>query len=178
MLNLIAKTQRSLSIGLGAIAGTGTAVLMLTVVPDLVARSMFGEAVYGMAESGIFLLVLIVFLGLPVAQVWRQLFYVGVIDVYMTPSGRRRLTVIRHSLSAVISAVFAWYATLGAISSTLSDEHSYAVIAYPIWPAKIVVAMGLILLTLQLVIDAVEAWSRSDAPAEAPVGASHPQQVI
>ena len=68
MYSALKVAVRRLSILLGALAGAGTALLMLTVVPDLVARSFFGDAIYGMSETGIFLLVLIVYLSLAVAQ--------------------------------------------------------------------------------------------------------------
>ena len=61
MFSTLSGAIRRLSLALGVIAGAGTALLMLTVVPDLFSRSFLGEAVYGMAETGIFLLVLITF---------------------------------------------------------------------------------------------------------------------
>lgn len=148
---------RRLSIVLGAIAGAGTALLMLTVVPDLVARSFFGEAVYGMAETGIFMLVLIVYLALSVAQVRKEHFHVGVLDAVLSRRQVQWLWLFRHVVSAVVCGVFSWYASLGAYASTVKLEQSYAVIEYPIWPAKIVVAFGLVLLTIQFVIDAIDA---------------------
>ena len=157
MYSALKKAVRRLSILLGAIAGAGTALLMLTVVPDLVARSFFGEAIYGMSETGIFLLVLIVYLSLSVAQVRKEHFHVGVLDTMVSESALRWLWVFRHTVSAIVCGVFSWYATLGAYASTLKLEQSYAVIEYPIWPAKIVVAVGLLLLTIQFVIDIIDA---------------------
>lgn len=159
MTRTICIALRRVSLALGAVAGAGTAILMLTVVPDLVARGVFGEAVYGMSETGIFLLVLIVYLGLAAAQVRRELFYVGVADTFVSPARLRWLLLVRYLVSAAIAAAFAWFATLGAIDSTSKGESSYAVIAYPIWPAKIVVAFGLALLALQFLVEAIELWS-------------------
>jgi TRAP-type C4-dicarboxylate transport system permease small subunit len=153
----ISGAIRRLSLLLGAIAGAGTALLMLTVVPDLIARSFFGEAVYGMSETGIFLLVLIVYLALSTAQVRKEHFHVGVLDSVVSRSTVRWLWIGRHALSALICGVFSWYATVGAVSSTLAREQSYAVVEYPIWPAKIVVAVGLILLTVQFLMDMTDA---------------------
>jgi TRAP-type C4-dicarboxylate transport system permease small subunit len=153
----LSGAMRRLSLALGVIAGVGTAILMLTVVPDLFARSFFGEAVYGMAETGIFLLVLIVYLALGAAQVRKEHFHVGVLDTLISREAQRWVWVLRFAASALVSGLFAWYATRGAIDSTLSLEQSYAVIEYPIWPAKIVVAAGLALLTVQFLMDMVDA---------------------
>ena len=148
---------RRLSLALGAIAGAGTAVLMLTVVPDLFSRSFLGEAVYGMAETGIFLLVLIVFLALGAAQVRKEHFHVGVLETLISRDAARWVWAIRYALSGLVCGVFTWYAARGAIDSTRSLEQSYAVIEYPIWPAKIVVAVGLLLLTVQFLMDLIDA---------------------
>ncbi|MBU1361652.1 MAG: TRAP transporter small permease subunit [Gammaproteobacteria bacterium] len=153
----ISGAVRRLSLVLGAISGVGTAVLMLTVVPDLIARSAFGEAVYGMAETGIFVLVIVVFLALSTAQVRKEHFHVGVLDSLVSRETGRLLWIGRHAVSAVVCGVFTWYAAMGAIASTRSGEQSYAVIEYPIWPAKIVVAVGLLLLTVQFLMDCYEA---------------------
>lgn len=157
MFSTLSGAIRRLSLALGVIAGVGTALLMLTVVPDLFARSFFGEAVYGMAETGIFLLVLIVYLALGAAQVRKEHFHVGVLDTLISRDAQRWVWVARFALSALVTGLFTWYATRGAIDSTLGLEQSYAVIEYPIWPAKIVVAMGLLLLTVQFLMDLVDA---------------------
>lgn len=162
MYSQISGAFRRLSLVLGAISGIGTAILMLTVVPDLVARSFFGEAVYGMSETGIFVLVIVVFLALSTAQVRKEHFHVGVLDSFVSRRTGRLLWIGRHLVSAVVCGVFSWYATLGAIAATRSGEQSYAVIEYPIWPAKIVVAVGLALLTLQFLMDCYEAIRTPD----------------
>jgi len=153
----ISGALRRLSLVLGAISGAGTAVLMLTVVPDLLARNLFGKAIYGMSETGIFVLVIVVFLALSTAQVRKEHFHVGVLDAYLSPEAVRLIWIGRHALSAMVCGVFTWYATMGAIASTKLNEQSYAVIEYPIWPAKIVVALGLLLLTVQFLMDMLEA---------------------
>ena len=157
MFSTLSGAIRRLSLALGASAGAGTALLMLTVVPDLFSRSFLGEAVYGMAETGIFLLVLIVFLALGSAQVRKEHFHVGVLDTMISRDAGRWIWVLRHALSTLVCGVFTWYAAQGAIDSTRMLEQSYAVIEYPIWPAKIVVAVGLLLLTVQFLMDMVDA---------------------
>lgn len=157
MFKTLSGAIRRLSLALGIVAGAGTALLMLTVVPDLFSRSFLGEAVYGMAETGIFLLVLIVYLALGSAQVRKEHFHVGVLDTLISRDAQRWVWVLRFALSALVCGVFTWYASKGAIDSTLSLEQSYAVIEYPIWPARIVVAVGLLLLTVQFLMDMVDA---------------------
>lgn len=146
---------------LGALAGAATVLLMLSVVPDLIARSFFGVAIYGMAETSILLLVFVVFLALPAAQVRREHFQVTVLDSVLPPPWLRRVQIMRHLASAAVTGLFAWYATTGAWDSTLRLEQSYAVIAFPVWPGRIAAALGLTLLCVQFLIDA---WQAMRAP--------------
>lgn len=146
---------RRLNTGLGALAGIATVALMFSVVPDLISRSLFGVAIYGMSETGIMLLVLIVFLALPVAQVRKEHFYVGVLDSVFPARVLKRVWIFRDLTSALISGTFAWYAISGAIASTKRLEQSYAVVEFPVWPAKILVAVGLTLLAMQFLVDAL-----------------------
>lgn len=163
---------RRINTGMGALAGAATIALMFSVVPDLISRSFFGEAMYGMAEAGIMLLVLIVFLALPVAQVRKEHFQVAVLDTLLSPRAARRMWIFRHLVSGGIAGVFAWYATRGAIASTLRLEQSYAVIEFPVWPAKILVAVGMSLLALQFLLDAIDAWRATPEEAVAASAAS------
>jgi len=150
------------NLGLGALAGAATVLLMLSVVPDLLSRSLFGVAIYGMAEASTMLLVFIVFLALPAAQVRREHFQVTLLDNVLPARGVRALLVARHLASAAVTGLFAWYATTGAWESTLRLEQSYAVVAFPVWPGRIATAAGLVLLTVQFLIDA---WHDLRAPA-------------
>lgn len=162
----ISGALRRLSLALGAISGIGIAVLMLTVVPDLLARNLFAKAIYGMSETGIFVLVIVVFLPLSTAQVRKEHFHVGVLDAFISLEAGRRIWIGRHAVSGIVSGVFTWYAALGAIASTIGNEQSYAVVEYPIWPAKIVVAVGLFLLTVQFLTDMFEAITTPRYPTQ------------
>ncbi|MBV7485323.1 TRAP transporter small permease [Bordetella sp. BOR01] len=150
------------------LSGIATVLLMLSVVPDILARSLFGEAVYGMAEAGIMLLVLIVFLAMPVAQVKREHFQVTVLDALLPAPAIRWVQAIRYLACTLISGGFAWYAIRGAIASTQRLEQSYAVVAFPVWPAKILAALGLALLAVVFLLDTLDAC-RGDGDAAAPV---------
>lgn len=168
---MFARAIEQLNIRLGALAGLGTILLIFSVVPDLLARSLFGTAIYGMAETSIMLLVFIIFLALPAAQVHKEHFYVAVLDALLPASALPLVKMLRCLAAAAVTGLFAWYSINSAWESTLRLEQSYAVIAFPVWPARIGIACGLTLLTLQFLIDAV-AYLRGNTDAEpAPSGA-------
>jgi len=67
----------------------------------------------------------------------------------------RALTLVRMCICVLAAAALSWYAIRGAYTSTLRQEMSYAVIAFPLWPARIVIATGFVMLTLQYIVDLV-----------------------
>lgn len=161
------RCLRGFCAGLGMLSGIATVLLMLSVVPDILARTLFGEAIYGMAEAGIMLLVLIVFLAMPAAQVRREHFQVSVLDAVLPAPAMRWVQACRYLVCTFISGGFAWYAIRGAIASTQRLEQSYAVVAFPVWPAKILAALGLTLLAVVFLLDTLDAC-RGDSAAAAP----------
>lgn len=163
---MFTRAVEQLNIRLGALAGVGTILLIFSVVPDLLARGLFGTSIYGMAEISIMLLVFIIFLALPAAQVHKEHFYVAVLDALLPEPALLLVKMLRCLASAAVVGLFAWYSINSAWESTLRLEQSYAVIAFPVWPARIGIACGLTLLTLQFLIDAI-AYLRGKTKAEA-----------
>jgi len=155
------KWIEHLNLRLGALAGAATILLMFSIVPDLISRSFFGIAIYGMSEASIMLLVFIVFLALPAAQANKAHFYVSALDSVLSPRNTQRMWAFRHFISFLIAAFFAWYSIAAAIESTLRMEQSYAVIEFPVWPAKIGVASGFSLFAVQLLFDLLTAIKNS-----------------
>lgn len=154
---VLSKWIEQFNLRLGAYAGAATVILMFSVVPDLISRSFFGFAIYGMSEASIMLLVFIVFLALPAAQVRKEHFQVSVLDAVLSPENTRRLWILRHFVSFLITSIFAWYSIVGAMESVARLEQSYAVIEFPVWPAKIAVACGFVLLAVQFLLDMITA---------------------
>ena len=165
---LIVRIVESLNTRLGALAGIGTILLIFSVVPDLLARGLFGTAIYGMAETSTMLLVFVVFLALPAAQLRKEHFYVAILDAKLPPAALRIVMLLRYVVSAIVTGIFAWYSITSAWEATLRLEQSYAVIAFPVWPARIAVACGFTLMTLQLVIDAVRLLMGGPLPSDQP----------
>ncbi len=66
--------------------------------------------------------------------------------------------------------------TLAAIRSTQRGEVSFGVIAFPVWPGRIILAAGLILLSIQLLVDFVRLLAgvdESTRPTEPEAGLYH-----
>ncbi len=170
MLDRMIATVEKFNLRMGTLGGLITVALTATIVPDVIARSFFNTALYGMSETSVLLLVLMVYVGLPGAQVLKGHYRITIIDNLIGPTGRRALEIVRHAICLAVGIIFTWYAAGAAWSSTANFESSYAVIRFPVWPGRIVIAVGLALLTIQFMIDLIqvirgrssEALSRAD----------------
>jgi TRAP-type C4-dicarboxylate transport system permease small subunit len=140
---------------------------VLIIVPDVIGRKFFNAPIPGASERGVLLLVCKIFLGLPGAQASGSNFSVSLIHGMMSPSQRRVADATTTLIAAVVFGLMARMSVVSAIRSTERGEISYGVIAFPIWPGRIVLAIGLILLTLQLLIDVLRLASGMETPRPA-----------
>jgi len=147
---------------LGVIGGLLTLGLIGTIVPDVIARNFLDVALYGMSEAGVMVLVFVVFLSLPAAQVNLELYRVSAYDHLLSTRAKRIMDALRYALSAAICAGVAYYSILGAVDSTLRNEATYTVVPFPVWPGRISVAIGTMLLAIQFIADFVRSVSGAE----------------
>lgn len=157
MFSRIATVIEGANLRLGVFGGLLTLGLVLAIVPDVISRSFFNRSLYGMSELSVLVLVMMVFFGLPAAQVKKEHYRVVIIDQWLGFAGLRILATLRYAVCLVFAAGFGWYSTLSAYESTMRLEATFAVVAFPVWPARIIIALGFLLLTLQYAIDLVKA---------------------
>ncbi len=155
------------AIALGSLSGMSTMLLVLIIVPDVLGRKFFNAPIPGASEMGVLLLVCKIFLGLPGAQASGSNFSVSVIHGVMSPMQRRVADSLTTLIAAVVFGLMARMSVISAIRSTQRGEISYGVIAFPIWPGRIVLAVGLILLTIQLLMDVLRLVSGMETPRPA-----------
>jgi TRAP-type C4-dicarboxylate transport system permease small subunit len=175
-LAAVVTAYSNFSIGLGSLSGLSTMMLMLVIVPDVIGRKFFNSPLPGAQETGVLLLVCKIFLGLPGAQASGSNFSVTVIHGLLSPRRRRVVDVVNTAIAAVVFGLMARMSVLSAIRSTQRGEISYGVIAFPIWPGRIILATGLILLTIQLVMDVLRlvlGMDEATRPAEPEGGLYH-----
>jgi TRAP-type C4-dicarboxylate transport system permease small subunit len=152
----LAKAIRALSkfhIGLGSASGIATALILFVIIPDVVGRALFSYTIPAAAEIGVLLLLCKIFLGLPGAQASNAFFNADAVVNLLSPRWRRWVQVATTLVAFVVVTIIASITAQEALQSTLAGEVSYGVHSVPIWPGRIVVALGLSLLALQLLAD-------------------------
>ncbi len=132
-------------------------LLMIWGTVGVGSRAAFNYSMPGQYEGSSLLLVLIVYLA--VANTQFEDGHVKMSFVVAQLKGRRRrfLEILGLLVCLVVSAVILWRTGIEAIISFQRNEFDMGILALPIWPGKIVVAIAFLLLLLTLVY---QIWCR------------------
>lgn len=144
-----------LSRSLAALSAISLIAVALILIFDVVHRNLTGRSVAGAFELIETIIVMIAFLGFMHAERTRTNVRMTLVTDRMSA---RLAEPARFAGSLVTLVVVAWfsYATwMTAIASTARGEFTQGLVAYPTWPAKIIVAVGFTALTLQVAADTV-----------------------
>ncbi|HEX7075493.1 MAG TPA: TRAP transporter small permease [Hyphomicrobiaceae bacterium] len=141
--------------GLGSASGLATMLMMMIIVPDVILRATISFTIPLATEIGVLLLICKIFLGMPGAQASRANFHVSVITELLGARWQARFKLVTTLISIGVIGLLAWLTMQEAIYATGIGETSYGIYPFPIWPERIIVAIGFILLTVQLVADAI-----------------------
>jgi len=140
----------------GYIAGVLTAGLMLLVVADVVTRWL-SIPLTGVLELSQYLFMpLVVFLALAYAQYVGEHIRATVIIDRLTVRGALIINIGANLVTFVTSSLLAVAATQSAQHSVEIDEHVFGSINLVLWPIKILTAVGLTVLALQILSNLLE----------------------
>src|SRR3546814_4402808 len=89
------------------------------------------------------------------ARASRANFHVSVLTELLGERWRKALRLATTLISIGIIGLLAWLTTQEAVYATGIGETSYGIYPFPIWPERIIVAIGFILLTVQLIADVI-----------------------
>lgn len=148
---------------LGVLSGLATLIITLTVILDVALRATINAPILGATEFSTLLLLVLVYLGLASVQAGKSNFSVEIVVAILPPTVRRLQELLVTLLSAVVIGLLAWYTGREAWSSTLRGEMSFGAITFPVWPARIILSFGLLMLWVQLVVDALQLMFKGTA---------------
>jgi len=174
MLPLIEAVEWLL-LRLGVLSGFATLIVIIVVVVDVAGRFLFNAPLHGGTEMSELLLVALVFLGLAGAQQNRQNYAIDVVTRHLPDSLQNALELGGYIFCLVLSLGLAWFSSKQAISSFERGEAGFGLIAFAIWPARTLLALGCWLLALQFVCDIVRFITGNQRAARTgdAIGGSH-----
>lgn len=139
--------------GLTALAGVALLVMVLMIVLDISGRVLFNQPIAGTLEMVRTLLVVVVFGGVAYAQA--EKIHVRVSVLLDRARGRARLAgeLLAVGLGLLVMGAIAYGATREGIRATLMGEATMGLVSFPMWPSRLALAAGLIILSLQYAAD-------------------------
>jgi TRAP-type C4-dicarboxylate transport system permease small subunit len=167
-MNHLHRVVSRLSCGLAVATGFLIGLIVIIVCLDVAARALLGGSIQSAGEVAILLMVAQIFLGFGGAQAEKANFSVELVTNALPAGIRRALTVLTLALASAAIGLLAYYSWRRAITSYEQGEATYGVIAFPVWPNRIVIALGLTVLAVQLLADAFAAPAPRAANAEDP----------
>ena len=149
------------------VAGLSILGMMVTIVVDVIARDI-GRPIYWTTDISLVLIVFLAFLAMGFTQAERGHVRVEMLLTRVSPRARNVLEMISWILSLLFCVVLLIAGTAKAIDSVRIMEGTLGIIHFPIWPARIVLVIGIFILCIQLAIDifnsAKKIWSTEEKP--------------
>lgn len=153
---------------LGMVGNAALFVIMLGVSADAVLRYAAGTPIIGTLEGVELLLVIAIFLGLAQTQAERGHIAVGVLTERLQGRPRALVAVLSSLLGLGLFAAMTWATGALALRSWRMGEYAAGLIAFPLYPSRTLVALGSLLLALQLLVELARALADLVKPGGEP----------
>jgi TRAP-type mannitol/chloroaromatic compound transport system permease small subunit len=169
--------MRTFSAWLGRLAlwllllGTlGLIAAMLVGVADVVGTEFLGRPVLGTLEFTESTMVLVVFGALAYAQQRRAHIRVELLYGQVGPRGKSFMEAVTHIVAFIFFTLVGWQGYVELVYSWEIMESTMGSVRFPLYPARSLLLLGVLLLILRLAIDIVQDVGRlyrGEAPPEA-----------
>jgi TRAP-type mannitol/chloroaromatic compound transport system permease small subunit len=169
--------MRTFSAWLGRLAlwllllGTlGLIAAMLVGVADVVGTEFLGRPVLGTLEFTESTMVLVVFGALAHAQERRAHIRVELLYGQVGPRGKSFMEAVTHIVAFIFFTLVGWQGYVELVYSWEIMESTMGSVRFPLYPARSLLLLGVLLLILRLAIDIVQDIGRlyrGEAPPEA-----------
>ena len=157
------------ALGLLLLGTVGMIASMLIGVADVVGTEFFDWPVPGTLEFTESTMVLVVFGALAYAQERRAHIRVEMLYGFAGPRGKSFMEAVTHIVAFIFFALMAWMGYVELLYSWEIKESTMGSVRFPLYPARSLLLLGVVLLLLRLAIDIVQdigRLRRGEAPPE------------
>lgn len=154
-MNKIIKCVHAINKICAEVCGWMLSIVMLLLIADVGFRT-FATPVMGVAEIAMFVMIGTVYAGLGNCEMGRGHVRVGSVVEMLSPRHQKTAMIITYMV-AIITIGIATYAMCDNAWDSFSDSEGIAgAVNYPLYPVKFVMALGMIVYTVQLMINLYE----------------------
>jgi TRAP-type C4-dicarboxylate transport system permease small subunit len=144
--------------GLGAVAVIFIVIMMVSITADVSGRYLFNSPILGTTELNRTLLVYVVCFALGYTELRKRHIRVEMV-LSRLPLKAKTLVEGLELLLALVLIGFATYATsVIAYNATVQGEYETGIINFPMWPGRIALAVGCLMLCMQYVVGIVDSF--------------------
>ena len=143
------------------ISGFLIIVMMFTIIIDVLGRYFLNRPLVGGVEFNRTLLVVIVFFGLAFTQLNAGHIRIDLLLIRVPRKVRLILDIFALLLALIIYSIITYSTIPVTIRSIIIGEYETGLISFPMWPARLLMSIGMLMFTLQVFIDLISTMSSS-----------------
>jgi len=140
---------------LGLASSIAVMVITVAIVADVLGRSIWTTPLDGASEFAVSALIVVVYFGFAAAQRSDSNFRVDMLIRLLPPLAQDVLEVLWRLIAVAVIGLLAWLTSGEAVNSVEMLEASFGTIAFPVWPSRILLAVGMWMLAAQLLLEVV-----------------------
>lgn len=147
------KPMKALASALGILATLATLVMMVAIAIDVVYRALYNRSVPGVLEISETALVTAVFLGLAYTGATNSHIAVDLLTERLPARVTRWVLTVAWLLSTIFLGWITYATFVRASASLAAGEKRMGLVAWPIWPARWIIVVGLAAMLLVSVVN-------------------------
>ena len=143
---------------LGALAVIFIFIMMISTVADVMGRYLFNSPIIGTIELNRTALVYAVFFTIAYTQMVKQHIRVDILLSKMSTSKRLIFEGCGLVFALAVMGFVTYASSIMAYRQTLLGESETGIINFPMWPGRIAVAFGSLVLCVQYIVDIINSY--------------------
>jgi TRAP-type transport system small permease protein len=137
------------------VSGSTVIFSMFLITVDVIMRNVFNNPIAGVIEILNISLIVIVALGFSYVQGKKENIVIEIATNKLPPFLKNLLDLVGFIIGLAVMAVITWKCGFNAILSYTAQEYTMGLIKIPLWPSKLLLAIGMATLSLRLLLDSL-----------------------